>query len=354
MSVRDAPDNWCEQTWDACQEETLRALGSFEVALSVRGDGAAAGFGFGHRRDFLAPLHPGDARRLEFQVDIEAETWAWRVDGQLMGRSSRDSAIRGIQDILGGAFALKAFRPRDVQFSGFAVRSISSRCPLSVVITCSRFQQRLRLTLRNLCHQTPDTGSFEILVVNPGSPDGTHELLRSAANAYPHIRIQEVPVEPNLARNKGAMINRGVRASRGEWVWLTDADCLFPPGSVPMVLQHISGCLSTLFYCERRHLTEAQTDSLLAGRDDGVADFDRLARTADVRPPDITPWGYTQIVHRSVFTRLAYRESATFARTDNIFVGECRLQNIHARRIPGLFCLHLFHPFAWNGTSSFL
>jgi hypothetical protein len=37
------------------------------------------------------------------------------------------------------------------------------------------------------------------------------------------------------------MINRAVAVSRGEWVWLTDADVLFAPTCIAVVLAHLKG-----------------------------------------------------------------------------------------------------------------
>ena len=89
-------------------------------------------------------------------------------------------------------------------------------CRLSVIMTCFRFLQRLKLALRNWCHQDQDLpfGAFEVLIVNPESPDGTHEHLATVARSFPHIRVHEIAVGADLSTNKGAMINRAFEASR--------------------------------------------------------------------------------------------------------------------------------------------
>jgi glycosyltransferase involved in cell wall biosynthesis len=192
-------------------------------------------------------------------------------------------------------------------------------------MTCFRFLQRLKLALRNWCHQDLDLpfGTFEVLIVNPESPDGTHEHLASVARSFPHIRVQEIAVGAELSTNKGAMINRAFEASSGEWIWLTDADCLFPPSCVATVLQQVEGKEQHLFYGQRRRLTAAQTDAVLTGRTDGLHDFAELAAAANLR-------------------------------TDDIFVDDCRRHQISLKQVEGLFCLHIEHPFAWYGTKYFL
>ena len=121
------------------------------------------------------------------------------------------------------------------------------------------------------------------------------------------------------------------------------------------MLHWIEARSTKLFYGQRRYLSEGQTDSLLSGRLDSLIDFAELAAVADGRAPDSAPWGYTQIVHRSVVKVVGYCEHMNhFAYCDDIFVEECRRRRIQPEQVPGLFCLHLHHPFAWYGTDIYL
>lgn len=234
--------------------------------------------------------------------------WAFRVDGQLMNRSWWDSAVDSVEDLLNGTLALKTKGAGDVLFQDLTVRTLEASCSLSVIMTCHRFLQRMRLSLRNWCHQDLPSGALEVLVVNPQSPDGTHEHLGTVARSYSDVRVCEIPVASELATNKGAMINRAIAASRGEWIWLTDADCLFSPDSAARVLEQIHGRHDNLFYGERRRLTKMQTDALLSGRNDALREFDDLARATSAQEPERYQWGYTQIVHRSTLERVRYDE----------------------------------------------
>ncbi len=347
---------WCALGWAACGGPELSRLGNFLLEMSVEGQADAAGISFGPFKDFLAPLQPSfGKRRLQLEVDMGADAWAFRVDGRLMARCWWDSALNGTGDILAGQFTVKARKAKQVLFEDFSVHAFSSSCRISIIMTCYRFQQRLRISLRNWCHQSLPSGTFEILVVNPESPDGTRELLAAAARSFPHVRVREIAVPAGIAKNKGAMINHALRASRGEWIWLTDADCIFPQDGLQNVLEHLDSTSCKLLYGQRRHLAECQTDGLLSGRLDSLRDFDDLALQADSRPSDNMPWGYTQIVHRSVLGRVAYTEKVNnFARSDDLFVDECRRLRIQIGQVPGLFCLHLHHPFSWYGTESYL
>ena len=213
----------------------------------------------------------------------------------------------------------------------------------------------MRVALRNWCHQEVAPDIYEVLVVNPASPDGTHEYLNAVAICYPHVRVREVAVEPNLATNKGKMINRAFALSQGNWIWSADADSLFAPTSVARVLSFVRDQRQYLFYGQRRYLSSSETNVLLVGRVDGLTEFEALAQTYNPRGPDNAPWGYTQIVHRSVMERARYREDINhFAHSDMAFIRSCKRLRVLPRQVEGLVCLHMEHAFAWYGTNAFL
>jgi hypothetical protein len=356
LAVEGAGSEWSSLCWPNEPAVDLKALGNIVIGLTVSGKADAAGLSFGHYKDFLARLDgAGARRRVQLELDFAAECWRFRVDGQLQERCWWDAGVRGTNDLADCMPMFKARAADNVLFQDLTLHTFAASCRLSVIITCYRFLQRLRIALRGWCHQTLPHGAYEVLVVNPGSPDGTHEYLRAVASSYPHLRVREVPVGPDLVKNKGAMINRAVQASRGQWIWLTDSDCLFAPSAAADVLKHVGNRPARLFYGQRRHLTHSETDALLAGRLDPVRDFEELCRPGPQRSCEDLPWGYTQVVARSTLERYPYYEGVNhFAHTDGMFVDECKRRGIRTEQIDGLFCLHLEHPFAWYGTDMFL
>ncbi|WP_433727409.1 glycosyltransferase family 2 protein [Actinoplanes sp. CA-051413] len=226
---------------------------------------------------------------------------------------------------------------------------------LSIVITCHRFLQRLRVSMRNWCAQDAPAGSFEILVADPHSPDGTREYLATVARAFPELRVVDVAVRHDLARNKGALTNHAVEAAAQPWVWLADADCVFPTDSVSRVLAQIEATGPHLYFGRRRHLGGEATDALIVGRRDAITEFDRLTREAADAATDEYPWGYTQIVPRDVIASIRYTTAInSFARSDEVFLAACRRRGLRPRLVPGLECLHLAHPFVWHANTTFL
>jgi glycosyl transferase family 2 len=356
LTVSPDGSEWASLTSRVLDGAALTDLRNVVIEATVGGTGEVAGLSFGHYKDFLAPLAShASPRHLQLEIDLVSGWWAFRIDGRLQERQWWDSGIGSTADFLSGALTLKARRVEDVRFRNLVVRTLDASCRLSVVITCYRFLQRLRLSLRNWCHQDLPSGSYEIIVVNPESPDGTHEHLAAVARSHPHIRIREIAVDEAMATNKGAMINHALNAASGEWIWITDADCLFAPGCAATVLASMDGRANHLSYGERRFLSQAQTDALLAGRLDPLRQFHELAASSTSRQAEASPWGYTQIVNQSAISGIRYREDLNhFAHSDGMFVADCTRHAITPRQLDGLFCLHMDHPFAWYGTRTFL
>lgn len=334
--------------------DALRANDEVAIEATIAGSAVCAGLSFGPDLDFLAPLPAGSwARRFSLELHADRDAWTFRVDGRLMPPWL--DGTPGARRLLDGVPCLKAVMPREVAFTDVAVRRFSARCRLSVILTCHRFLQRLRIAMLAWCRQDAPTGSFEVIVVNPASPDGTAEHLAAVAASFPNVRIRELYVDEPA--QKSVLINHAVRASAGDWVWLTDADCLFPSNAVQFVLDELDrgpAGEQRLLFGGRRHLRRADTDALLAMALDGVGDFATLAARADARAPQHYPWGYTQIVPRQLLLDIPYREDMRhFAHSDGAFVDACRQRGIEPSPVAGLYCLHLNHPFAWFGTEAY-
>jgi dolichyl-phosphate beta-glucosyltransferase len=109
---------------------------------------------------------------------------------------------------------------------------------VSVVIPAYNEELRLRPTLERLhAHLSARSASYEIVVVDDGSRDGTCEVVAAVATRIPHVVL--VRQRPN--RGKGAAVRRGMLAARGRIRVMWDADCSMPPEELPRLLAPIEG-----------------------------------------------------------------------------------------------------------------
>lgn len=355
VRLRGRGEEWAQLTWPAKFRNLIAERRNIALEATVAGRAAAAGFSFGEFKDFLAdPGHSTRPRRLRLELDANTRLWTFYADGHVMDRRWWDARARSVDDLLEGTFSLKVRYGEDVTFSDLAVHAEPPVCHISVVVTCFRFANRLRVTLRNWSQQDLPAGSYEVLIAGPDGPEGPGDQLSELSSSTP-ASIKRIPVARQLATNKGMMINRAVEQSQGRWIWLTDADCLFSASAARQTLEFLRASPDCLYYGERWNLPRLWTNAALDGKVDGLAEFAELSRVARTSGPDVGPYGFTQIVHRSVFNRIRYREDVNhFAHTDDLFAANCRRIGLRTQRVRGLYCLHLIHPFAWYGTCHLL
>jgi dolichyl-phosphate beta-glucosyltransferase len=96
---------------------------------------------------------------------------------------------------------------------------------LSVVVPCYNEEQRLPRTIEAIERYLDGHGiSYELILVDDGSGDGTRRVMDEAAARNRNVRIEALPVN----RGKGRALAEGVKLARGDEVLVTDADLSTP------------------------------------------------------------------------------------------------------------------------------
>jgi len=98
--------------------------------------------------------------------------------------------------------------------------------PLKVSVIIPTFNRRDKLLrlLEALQSQTASPGSFEVIVADDGSQDGTGEAVRALRPDFPALTYL-----PGENQGQSAARNRGLQAARGGIVGFIDDDCLPEP-----------------------------------------------------------------------------------------------------------------------------
>jgi dolichyl-phosphate beta-glucosyltransferase len=114
--------------------------------------------------------------------------------------------------------------------------SVSDRPMLSVVLPAYNESHRLPQTLAELRpYLDARFPKHEVVVVDDGSSDGTAEIVRTTALAWPQLRLLQQP--RNMG--KGAAVKRGMLDARGELVLFMDADHATPIEEMENMLPHL-------------------------------------------------------------------------------------------------------------------
>lgn len=120
---------------------------------------------------------------------------------------------------------------------------------LSVVVPAYNEERRLGPTLDAIRdHLHGSALSWELIVVDDGSEDGTAEVAREAA-ADPRIRL----LAADRNRGKGHALRLGVAASRGARVLLTDADLATPVAELDRLAKELDGAQAAAAIGSRAH-----------------------------------------------------------------------------------------------------
>jgi len=95
--------------------------------------------------------------------------------------------------------------------------------PVSVIVCAHDEEKNLRELIPLLLEQQHP--EFEVIIVNDRSNDGTYDYLLEETQKHKQLKMVHIDSKPNHVNAKKYAITLAVKASRYDWVVLTDADC---------------------------------------------------------------------------------------------------------------------------------
>jgi len=99
---------------------------------------------------------------------------------------------------------------------------------ISVILPCLNEEQALVVCLDEIRAVLPTSLSFEIIVVDNGSSDGSAGVLARYREEFPQLKILE-----EKRRGYGFAYLRGLEEASGSYIFMTDADGTYDPSALP-------------------------------------------------------------------------------------------------------------------------
>ncbi len=101
--------------------------------------------------------------------------------------------------------------------------------PVSVVIVARNEENSLQECFKSLQQINYPKDKLEFILVNDRSSDKTPDIMAEFARSTPFAKVINIENIPSSLTGKVNGLIQGVRASRGEILFFTDADCTVPP-----------------------------------------------------------------------------------------------------------------------------
>ena len=102
---------------------------------------------------------------------------------------------------------------------------------LSIILSCYNTRGLLENCLQSIA-DNPASERYEVIVVDDASSDGTADMVR---NRFPDVRLLRNPVNLHYTRSN----NRGLDASRGEFLLLLNCDTIVLPNALDQMVEFL-------------------------------------------------------------------------------------------------------------------
>lgn len=110
------------------------------------------------------------------------------------------------------------------KLSNYRKTTVSTSLPPASIIICARNEaENLSRFLPSIFEQ--DYPSYEVVVVNDCSYDGTKDCLKEFALKHPNLKVVTIQEDENYTHGKKIALMLGIKGAKNEYLLLTDADC---------------------------------------------------------------------------------------------------------------------------------
>lgn len=108
---------------------------------------------------------------------------------------------------------------------------------VSVIVAAKDEEKTLESCIDSLTRLDYPHDLLEILIVNDQSSDSTPSIIRKISARFSFVHEVDA-AESDTLRGKANALSQGISAATGEFIFLTDADCVVPPSWIKATLRY--------------------------------------------------------------------------------------------------------------------
>ena len=131
-------------------------------------------------------------------------------------------------------YSYAAFRSRQIRNPR---SNVSPQPKVSIVVAAKDEEKKLPACLDSLLKLAYPRDLLEIIIVNDQSNDSTPSIIDDASKNFIGVKRVDA-IESSMLRGKANALSQGIDKATGEFIFLTDADCIVPPSWITETLKY--------------------------------------------------------------------------------------------------------------------
>ncbi|MFZ1082106.1 MAG: glycosyltransferase [Candidatus Kryptoniota bacterium] len=131
-------------------------------------------------------------------------------------------------------YSYAAFRSRQIRNPR---SNVSPQPKVSIVVAAKDEEKKLPACLDSLLKLAYPRDLLEIIIVNDQSNDSTPSIIDDASKNFIGVKRVDA-IESSMLRGKANALSQGIDKATGEFIFLTDADCIVPPSWITGTLKY--------------------------------------------------------------------------------------------------------------------
>ena len=111
---------------------------------------------------------------------------------------------------------------------------------VSVIVACKNEAPHLPATLDSLMQLDYPRDKLQIILINDDSRDNTKKIISSFTEKHDHVKAIHLAPQDKVKPGKAGALQAGIAQSQGEFLFITDADCIVPSQWIKSLLPMFS------------------------------------------------------------------------------------------------------------------